>query len=186
MSAPSSQERARHRAMRKSAQLDDAQPSGSGLVSYRIARAAAAEMAAVRTRVSAGRSPEPAHPRARRPGRVRTRPCRVKEHLVDGRIGRMARATERKVTGPLSRGASMPGSGQSSHNRGRRKRTLVMAASMDSRFGPSRAGGPRAPGRGRRMSKLNFRSLGIALLVVVILVVAIAASWSYHSVPSTP
>ena len=80
----------------------------------------------------------------------------------------------------------MPGSGQSSHNRGRRERTLVMAASMDSRFGPSRAGGPRAPGRGRHMSKLNFRSLGIALIVVVILVVAIAASWSYHSVPSSP
>jgi len=36
------------------------------------------------------------------------------------------------------------------------------------------------------MSKLNFRSLGIALIVVVILVVAIAASWSYHSVPSSP
>jgi hypothetical protein len=36
------------------------------------------------------------------------------------------------------------------------------------------------------MSRPNFRSLGIALIVVVILLVAIAASWSYHSVPSTP
>jgi len=107
-------------------------------------------------RVSAGARRCQAHPRARRPGRVRT--CRVKEHVVDGgRIGRMARATERKVTEPLSRGASMPGSGHSSHNRGRRERTLVMPPPMDSRSDPSRAGGPRAPRRNRHMSKLNFR-----------------------------
>jgi len=39
---------------------------------------------------------------------------------------------------------------------------------------------------GRHMSKLDFRSLGIALIVVVILVVAIAASCSYHPVPGAP
>jgi hypothetical protein len=36
------------------------------------------------------------------------------------------------------------------------------------------------------MSRINFKSLGIALFVIVILVVAIATSWSYHSVPSPP
>ena len=34
------------------------------------------------------------------------------------------------------------------------------------------------------MSRPNLKSLGIALIVIAILVVAIAASWSYHSVPA--
>jgi hypothetical protein len=36
------------------------------------------------------------------------------------------------------------------------------------------------------MSRINFKALGIALIVLVILLVAIAASASYHSVPSSP